>query len=206
MSFFIHFGSNHLIVYCLPVRSTLERTLEELKDYQRQQELWINYHKKLRSEQAIRSVLIEQKLHYREFKLRQKLDEKATKSDNNLVDETSDHENVVDTNKKRKIKIKGDDTQLNVDTHSTTEACSEEVKAKAIVAGVRSKSHEHSYQSANDGEETSTPTTGNEPSKVRNECRIYNERSTSEEQSANSGSSGSNRPVLMPVTFVLPPS
>lgn len=54
--------------------STLQKTLDELKNYQRQQELWINYHKKLRAEQAPLSVLLEQRLHYREFKIRQKLE------------------------------------------------------------------------------------------------------------------------------------
>ena len=58
--------------YCF--YSTLQKTLEELKDYQKQQELWINYHKKLRAEQAPPSVLLEQRLHYREFKIRQQLE------------------------------------------------------------------------------------------------------------------------------------
>lgn len=48
--------------------------MDELKDYQRQQELWINYHKKLRAEQAPPNVLLEQKLLYREMKFRQKID------------------------------------------------------------------------------------------------------------------------------------
>ena len=56
-----------------------------MKDYQRQQELWINYHQKLRSEQAPPNVQLEQRLHYREFKIRQKLeDENFFKQDNHL--------------------------------------------------------------------------------------------------------------------------
>ena len=54
--------------------STLQKTLEELQGYQKQQELWLQYQQKLLSEQAPPGVLLEQRLHYREYKIREIID------------------------------------------------------------------------------------------------------------------------------------
>lgn len=56
---------------------TLQKTLDELKDYQKQQENWINFHKRMRAEQASPTTLLEQRMHYREFKMRQKMEAAA---------------------------------------------------------------------------------------------------------------------------------
>jgi hypothetical protein len=56
------------------LNSTLQKTLEELQGYQKQQELWLQYQQKLLSEQAPPGILLEQRLHYREFKIREIID------------------------------------------------------------------------------------------------------------------------------------
>ncbi|CAG2111950.1 unnamed protein product [Medioppia subpectinata] len=53
---------------------TLQKTLEELQGYQKQQELWLHYQQKLLSEQAPPGTLLEQRLHYREYKIREIID------------------------------------------------------------------------------------------------------------------------------------
>lgn len=45
--------------------------MEELQGYQKQQELWIQYQQKLMSEQTPPGVLLEQRLQYREHKIRE---------------------------------------------------------------------------------------------------------------------------------------
>lgn len=54
---------------------TLQKTLEDLQGYQKQQELWLQYQHKLMSEQALPSQLLEQRLLYREHKIREIIDE-----------------------------------------------------------------------------------------------------------------------------------
>lgn len=56
------------------VLRNLQRTLEDLQDYQKQQELWIQHQQKLLSEQAAPDVLLKQRLHYREYKIREIID------------------------------------------------------------------------------------------------------------------------------------
>ncbi|XP_054158447.1 tetratricopeptide repeat protein 17-like [Oppia nitens] len=54
---------------------TLQKTLEELQGYQKQQELWLQYQQKLLSEQAPPGTILEQRLHYREYKIREIIDQ-----------------------------------------------------------------------------------------------------------------------------------
>jgi len=53
---------------------SLQKTLEELQGYQKQQELWLQYQQKLLNEQAPPGVLLEQRLLYREHKIREIID------------------------------------------------------------------------------------------------------------------------------------
>ncbi|KAI1301740.1 Tetratricopeptide repeat protein 17 [Halotydeus destructor] len=53
---------------------SLQKTLEDLQGYQRQQELWLQHQQKLLSEQAPPGVLLEQRLQYREHKIREIID------------------------------------------------------------------------------------------------------------------------------------
>lgn len=54
---------------------SLQKTLEELQGYQRAQELWLQQQQKLLNEQAPPGVLLEQRLLYREHKIREIIDE-----------------------------------------------------------------------------------------------------------------------------------
>ncbi|UXI16596.1 paired mesoderm homeobox protein 2B-like [Sarcoptes scabiei] len=78
----------------------LQKTLHELKDYQKQQEMWINYHQKLRSEQASPSVQLELRLQYQELKFRQKLDDEriANKKVSPNQSITEDGKTLIDMN------------------------------------------------------------------------------------------------------------
>ncbi|RWS19182.1 Tetratricopeptide repeat protein 17-like protein, partial [Leptotrombidium deliense] len=63
-----------IIGNCILFYSSLQKTLEELQGYQKQQELWLHYQQKLLSEQAPPGVLLEQRLQYREHKIREIID------------------------------------------------------------------------------------------------------------------------------------
>ena len=67
---------NLVIIHCVQffsffIFSSLQKTLEELQGYQKQQELWLQYQQKLLSEQTPPGVLLEQRLQYREHKIRE---------------------------------------------------------------------------------------------------------------------------------------
>lgn len=53
---------------------SLQRTLTELREYQKQHEYWLRQHEKLLSEQAPPEVKLEQRLEYEEQKIRESLD------------------------------------------------------------------------------------------------------------------------------------
>lgn len=61
------------LTYCILFRS-LQRTLTELREYQKQHEYWLRQHEKLLSEQAPPEVKLEQRLEYEEQKIRESLD------------------------------------------------------------------------------------------------------------------------------------
>lgn len=61
------------MIYYIFFRS-LQRTLTELREYQKQHEYWLKQHEKLLSEQAPPEVKLEQRLEYEEQKIRESLD------------------------------------------------------------------------------------------------------------------------------------
>lgn len=61
------------LTVCVLFRS-LQRTLTELREYQKQHEYWLRQHEKLLSEQAPPEVKLEQRLEYEEQKIRESLD------------------------------------------------------------------------------------------------------------------------------------
>lgn len=54
--------------------SSLQKTLDDLQKYQRTQEKWIETQEKIRAEQAPRGVILEQRLLYREHKIRETIE------------------------------------------------------------------------------------------------------------------------------------
>lgn len=54
--------------------NSLQRTLSELREYQKQHEFWLRQHEKLLNEQAPPEVKLEQRLEYEEQKIRESLD------------------------------------------------------------------------------------------------------------------------------------
>lgn len=54
--------------------SSLQKTLDDLQKYQRTQEKWIETQEKIRAEQAPRGVMLEQRLLYREHKIRETIE------------------------------------------------------------------------------------------------------------------------------------
>ncbi|RWS11143.1 Tetratricopeptide repeat protein 17-like protein [Dinothrombium tinctorium] len=67
------------------LRAQHEYTLEELQGYQKQQELWLHYQQKLLSEQAPPGVLLEQRLQYREHKIREIIDSNLNNGGHNMA-------------------------------------------------------------------------------------------------------------------------
>lgn len=60
--------------------NSLQRTLAELREYQKQHEYWLRQHEKLLNEQAPPEVKLEQRLEYEEQKIRESLDGRGTGS------------------------------------------------------------------------------------------------------------------------------
>lgn len=203
----------------------LQKTLDDLKDYQRQQELWINYHQKLRSEQASPSVQLEQRLHYREFKIRQKLeDENYFKDQNNQPRQKVSNEESINMAALNQIQLKLEEHgkklfDLFVELEEQEKAY-EEIQFKKKTKETNEEIHERS----NRIKKLLAATTGNNnelndssdqrQSKTVNNNKVANSPNTDETEGKDtkddSGEgeecSPNSKPVLIPVTFVLPPS
>lgn len=173
--------------------------MDELKDYQRQQELWINYHQKLRSEQAPPNVQLEQRLHYREFKIRQKLeDENFFKQDNHLNNDdptsraaTNDIQTKLEPSKKLfDVRIEPEEPESK--ENDIDDEGSNRIK-KLLASTKNGNKMELDIQT---GEKQNDDGDDND--------RDEEESNTSKEYSTSSSSD--SRPVLLPVTFVLPSS
>lgn len=170
-----------------------------MKDYQRQQELWINYHQKLRSEQAPPNVQLEQRLHYREFKIRQKLeDENFFKQDNHLNnDDPTSRAATNDIQTKLESDNKLFDVRIELEEPESKENDIDDEASNRIKKLLASTKNGNKMElDIQTGEKQNDDGDDND--------RDEEESNTSKEYSTSSSSD--SRPVLLPVTFVLPSS
>lgn len=206
----------------------MQKTLDDLKDYQRQQELWINYHQKLRSEQASPSVQLEQRLHYREFKIRQKLEDEnyfKDQNNNNPQRQKVSNEEPINVAALNQIQLKLEEHgkklfDLFVELEEQEKAY-EEIQFKKKSKETNEEIHERSNRikkllaaTTGNNNELNDSSDQRQPKTVTNNNKVANspntdDTETKETENDNSETeecSPNSKPVLIPVTFVLPPS
>ncbi|KAH7642607.1 LOW QUALITY PROTEIN: tetratricopeptide repeat protein 17 [Dermatophagoides farinae] len=188
----------------------LQKTLDELKDYQRQQELWINYHQKLRSEQAPPNVQLEQRLHYREFKIRQKLeDENFFKQDDNQQQQHTNHDDHPLTMAAlNHIQMKLESGKKLFDLHFEIP---EQIDETEQLDKMKSKENDEERSNRIKKLLASTATNGNSieldiDQQENDGENDHDEEINTSKECSTSSSTTDSRPILLPVTFVLPPS
>ena len=183
--------------------------MDELKDYQRQQELWINYHQKLRSEQAPPNVQLEQRLHYREFKIRQKLeDENFFKQDDNQQQQHTNHDDHPLTMAAlNHIQMKLESGKKLFDLHFEIP---EQIDETEQLDKMKSKENDEERSNRIKKLLASTATNGNsielDIDQQENDGENDHDEEINTSKECSTSSSTDSRPILLPVTFVLPPS
>ncbi|KAH9510506.1 Tetratricopeptide repeat protein 17 [Dermatophagoides farinae] len=171
----------------------LQKTLDELKDYQRQQELWINYHQKLRSDQAPPNVQLEQRLHYH---------------DNQQQQHTNHDDHPLTMAALNHIQMKLESGKKLFDLHFEIP---EQIDETEQLDKMKSKENDEERSNRIKKLLASTATNGNSieldiDQQENDGENDHDEEINTSKECSTSSSTTDSRPILLPVTFVLPPS